>query len=211
MYVGNQVSLEESKVKLIAVKQNGIWAALEPNADENLWFNKSKDSGRYEFFVVTSEGTMYKAALDWVKHVAAEADYNAIWNGDKSTWYIKVTVPGESLDDRSVESISLIKEAGADLETPKALMPDSDAVLWFGVAGADGLVDDKAAGEYAFKVVRNDGTEYIFSFVYEPDKVNDVEKVVFYGGKGTENDPYLIKTYAHLKALEKLPVGIMSN
>ena len=75
------------------------------------------------------------------------------------------------LDAASIKSISTIKEAGVEIAEPVALTPDTDKVLWFGVAGKDGLVDDKDAGEYAYKVIRQDGSEYIFNFTYNPESV----------------------------------------
>ena len=162
-----KVSLKVGDVKLIAIKEGDKWVALEPNTDETLWFNKARETGSYEFFVVTSEGVMYRATLDWVKTKAAEVDYNAVWNGARGTWYIKVSVPGEDLDADSVQTIKVIREAGVDLAEPRALTPDTDKVLWFGVAKADGDLGYKGAGEYAYEVVRKDGSKYIFSFTYD--------------------------------------------
>jgi hypothetical protein len=61
----DQISLKIGEVKLIASKDNGKWVALEANTDETLWFNKAKETGDYEFFVVTKNGAMYKATLNW--------------------------------------------------------------------------------------------------------------------------------------------------
>jgi hypothetical protein len=176
-----KVSLKVGDVKLIAIKEGDKWVALEPNTDETLWFNKARETGSYEFFVVTSEGVMYRATLDWVKTKAAEVDYNAVWNGARGTWYIKVSVPGEDLDADSVQTIKVIREAGVDLAEPRALTPDTDKVLWFGVAKADGDLGYKGAGEYAYEVVRKDGSKYIFSFTYDPDAVQGVEIVTTQG------------------------------
>ena len=172
---GTAVSLKAGDVKLIAVKDGEKWISLEPNTDENLWFNKERETGSYDYFIVTHDGVMYKATLSWIFAIAAEVDYNAVWNGDRNTWYIKVTVPGEELDVDSVQSIHVIKEAGQWLEDPRELTPDSDKVMWFGVAGSDGLVDDKESGEYAYKVTLKDGSKYIFCFVYDPALVQGVE------------------------------------
>lgn len=63
---GDQVSLKIGEVKLIASKDaEGKWVELDPNTDETLWFNKAKATGNYDFFVVTKDGVMYKATLDW--------------------------------------------------------------------------------------------------------------------------------------------------
>jgi hypothetical protein len=173
----NQVSLKIGDVKLIASKEGEKWVELEPNTDETLWFNKAHETGSYDFFIVTSDGTMYKVTLDWVETIAAAVDYKAVWNESRGTWYIKVTVPEEKLDKDSVQSIHVIKEAGEELDEPRALTPDTDKVMWFGVAKADGEVTLKADGEYAYKVVRTDGSEYIFSFDYAANKVQGVEEV----------------------------------
>jgi len=67
MYDSNQVSLAEGEVKLIAIKDDGKWLALDPNIDTTLWFNKDHATGDYEFFVVTDEDEMYEATLEWTK------------------------------------------------------------------------------------------------------------------------------------------------
>jgi hypothetical protein len=113
-----------------------------------------------------------------VETIAAEVDYTAVWNGDRGTWYIKVTVPGEDLDNGSVESIKAIKEAGAELSEPRELTPDTDKVMWFGVAKGDGDTSLKTAGEYAYEVVRKDGTKYIFNFTYAPGSVTGATNLV---------------------------------
>ena len=174
----NQVSLKIGDVKLIASKEGEKWVELEPNTDETLWFNKAHETGSYDFFIVTSDGTMYKVTLDWVETIAAAVDYNAVWNESRGTWYIKVTVPDENLDAGSVQSIHAITEAGVDLDEPRELTPDTDKVMWFGVAKADGEVTLKADGEYAYKVVRTDGSKYIFNFTYDPSQVQGVTNLV---------------------------------
>jgi ABC-type transporter Mla MlaB component len=173
----NKVSLKIGDVKLIASKEGEKWVELEPNTDETLWFNKAHETGSYDFFIVTSDGTMYKATLDWVETIAAAVDYKAVWNESRGTWYIKVTVPDENLDADSVQSIVVIKEAGEELAEPKALTPDTDTMMWFGVAKADGELTLKEAGEYAYEVVRKDGTKYIFSFTYTPGNVQGVGEI----------------------------------
>jgi isochorismate hydrolase len=50
--------------------------------------------------------------------------------------------------------------------------------MWFGVAEADGEVTLKADGEYAYKVVRLDDSEYIFYFTYAPGSVNGATNLV---------------------------------
>ncbi|MGI6577166.1 MAG: Ig-like domain-containing protein [Eubacteriales bacterium] len=172
-----QVSLEVGKVKLIATKDGEKWVALEPNTDENLWFNKAHGTGSYDFFIVTAQGAMYRASLDWLEKILAEADYNAAWNEERGTWYIKVTVPGENLDADSIQTIYVVKQADEKLDEPRALTPDSDKVLWFGVAKGNGDLAFRDAGEYAYEVVRKDGSKYMFSFTYDPDKVQGVEEV----------------------------------
>lgn len=107
--------------------------------------------------------------------IAATIGYEAVWNEARGTWYIKVTVPANDLDAASIKSISTIKEAGEKVTEP-ALTPDTDKVMWFGVAKADGEVTLKAAGEYAYEVVRQDDSKYIFNFTYAPGSVTGVEK-----------------------------------
>ena len=129
-----------------------------------------EDEGKWVRVSVTGEGR-YAGTVESkpvgpvvVETIAPEVDYNAVWNGDRGTWYIKVTVPGEDLDEGSVESIKVIKEAGQELGEPRELTPDTDKVLWFGVAKNDGRITLKEAGEYAYEVVREDNSKYIFFF-----------------------------------------------
>lgn len=60
---GERISLAEDNVEYI--RSNG--RALIPNTDETLWFNKDKESGRYEYVVKTKAGVVYQAILEWVK------------------------------------------------------------------------------------------------------------------------------------------------
>ena len=113
-----------------------------------------------------------------VETIAANVDYAAVWNETRGTWYIKVSVPEESLDATSVTSINVIKEAGEELTEPRTLTPDTDKVLWFGVAKGDGNTSLKTAGEYAYEVVRKNGTKYIFNFTYAPGSVTGVTNLV---------------------------------
>ena len=58
-----RVSLAEDNVEYI--RANG--RNLGPNTDETLWFNKNRDTGRYEYVVKTKDGIVYQAIHDWVK------------------------------------------------------------------------------------------------------------------------------------------------
>lgn len=109
-----------------------------------------------------------------IPKIFGEVDYDAVWNETSQTWYIKVTVPGEDLDQDSVASIEMVRRAGQLLDAPVVLTPDTDKVLWFGVAGIDGYLDRKENGEYVFKVVREDGSIYTFSFTYDKEEVEGV-------------------------------------
>jgi hypothetical protein len=50
-------------------------------------------------------------------------------------------------------------------------------VLWFAVAGRDGELNLKGDGEYAYEVVRIDGSKYIFNLTYANNQVQGVEAV----------------------------------
>lgn len=109
-----------------------------------------------------------------ISKILGEVDYDAVWNETSQTWYIKVTVPGEDLDQDSIASIEMVRKAGQLLDAPVVLTPDTDKVLWFGVAGIDGYLNRKENGEYVFKVVREDGSIYTFSFTYDKEEVEGV-------------------------------------
>lgn len=106
-----------------------------------------------------------------ISKIFGEVDYDAVWNETRQTWYIKVTVPGEDLDQDSIASIEMVRKAGQLLDAPVVLTPDTDKVLWFEVAGIDGYLNRKENGEYVFKVVREDGSIYTFSFTYDKEEV----------------------------------------
>ena len=137
----------------------GKWIKVEVKGTGNYTGTKSKVVGPVE------------EVEEPIETIEAIIDYNAVWNESRGTWYIKVTVPNENLDAGSVKSIHAITEAGVDLDEPRELTPDTDTVMWFGVAKADGEVTLKRDGKYAYKVVRQDDSEYIFSFDYAANKV----------------------------------------
>jgi type II secretory pathway predicted ATPase ExeA len=137
----------------------GKWIKVEVKGTGNYTGTKSKVVGPVE------------EVEEPIETIEAIIDYNAVWNESRGTWYIKVTVPDENLDAGSVKSIHAITEAGVDLDEPRELTPDTDTVMWFGVAKGDGEVTLKRDGKYAYKVVRQDDSEYIFSFDYAANKV----------------------------------------
>ena len=102
----------------------------------------------------------------------ATVDYEAVLNPTRETWYIKVTAAGD-LDAATIKEIYTIKVAGKYIE-PIKLTPDADKVLWFGVAKLDGDLTFKEAGEYAWKVVKQDDSEYIFAIDYNPELVTGI-------------------------------------
>lgn len=58
---GNKISLAVDNVEYI--RANG--RDLDPNTDSTLWFNKDKETGKYEYVVKTVDGLLYQAILDW--------------------------------------------------------------------------------------------------------------------------------------------------
>jgi hypothetical protein len=92
----------------------------------------------FNFTYASSEVQGVEEVEEPIETIEAIIDYNAVWNESRGTWYIKVTVPDENLDAGSVKSIHAITEAGVDLDEPRELTPDTDTVMWFGVAKADG-------------------------------------------------------------------------
>jgi hypothetical protein len=113
-----------------------------------------------------------------VEEKGAEIDYAARYNETRKKWYVKVTVDGEDLDADSINEIWTIKKAGQELDEPQKLTPDADKVLWLPVAGEDGVLYAEKDGEYAYKVVRKDGSEYIFSFTYDSSEVTGLPEPV---------------------------------
>jgi len=161
---------------------------LTPDTDKVLWFGVADTEGRlfvdkdgeYVFKVTRKDGSIYtfsftyhKEEVEGVELIEADVDYDAVWNEARQTWYIKVTVPGEDLDQDSIASIEMVRKADQLLDAPVVLTPDTDKVLWFGVAGRNGYLNGNV-GEYVYKVVRKDGSIYTFSFTYDKEEVKDV-------------------------------------
>ncbi|MFA7689352.1 MAG: InlB B-repeat-containing protein, partial [Bacilli bacterium] len=90
----------------------------------------------------------------------------------------------EDLDENTVKEIYAVMAAGVFLTPEVALTPDTDKVLWFGVALADGQLSFKAPGAYIYKVVRQDDSEYIFGFTYDPEMVTGIEHTITFDSKG---------------------------
>jgi len=61
----DEISLLVGQVKLIAQEVSVKWVELEPNTDGTMWFPSTAEPGDRDFFVVTNDGTMYKATLNW--------------------------------------------------------------------------------------------------------------------------------------------------
>lgn len=89
------VSLKVGEVKLVASKDESKWIALEPNTDSTLWFNKAHETGNYDFFLVTNEGTMYKATLEWTKPGEEPI-------GKPSTYKFSYTMPREVTEGEEI-------------------------------------------------------------------------------------------------------------
>lgn len=63
---GIKVDLDDNNVKYIAQKKlDGTWVKLEPNTDKTLWFRQESEEGEYEFIIVTNDGTVISATLDY--------------------------------------------------------------------------------------------------------------------------------------------------
>lgn len=141
--------------------------ANDTNLEHNIWLR----------YAGMDESTIQLTVnvIPFIEEIEADITYTAAWNPTRSTWYVKVSVPGEDLDAGSIKSIHTIMQAGVELEEPIALTPDTDKVLWMGVAGADCVVEGyRAEGKYAYKVVRQDDSEFIFFYEYDEDLVEGV-------------------------------------
>jgi hypothetical protein len=134
-----QVSLKEGKVKLIASEKEGKWVALEPNTDATLWFNKAKATGNYDFFVVTSEGTMYKATLNWVNPDEEAAALDAVNKATSANNYAEVRT---ALETNSTK-------LGLDLTDYNKLTPDGRKN-----AVANDIYNNKPEGGYTLETLK---------------------------------------------------------
>lgn len=163
-------------------------------ADE-LGFPSLKNNGTYAYEVTRNDDSKYVFEFNYdvalitglPESQAADVDYKAVWNETTQKWYITLAADVD-LDAASVKSVSLVKEAGAYI-TPVELTLDTNKVLTFEVAGVDGLLTLGAAGEYTYRVVRNDDTAFVFGFKFDKSLVTgimyDVEFVVN-GGSAVE-------------------------
>ncbi|MDD4166509.1 MAG: InlB B-repeat-containing protein [Endomicrobiaceae bacterium] len=167
--------------------------ALTPDTDSVLWFSVAgksglpiiKADGKYIYHVVKKDDSDYFLTFEYKNELviglpeplAADIDYKAVWNGDRERWYIKVSVADELLNAASIKAISKIMEAG-EYVAPVELTPDVDTVLWFSVAGKNGLPILKEAGKYMYEVTRQDDTVYVFTFDYDPEEVLDLPDII---------------------------------
>ncbi len=141
------------------------------------WYDNESFSGNPVTKIVkgTKEDvTLYARWLD--STLQGLIDYNVVLNEAHGVYYIMVAVPGEELDTDSITSIKVIMEAGNIIE-PRELTPDTDTVLWFGVAKIDGVMT-KAAGKYAYEVTRKDNSTYSFFIDYDPEEVIGVPEKI---------------------------------
>jgi hypothetical protein len=160
---------------------------LTPDTDKVLWFGVAgidgylnrEENGEYVFKVVRKDGSIYTFSFTYdkeeVKDVVgkfdAQIDYQAVYNGRKDKYQIKIYVPGEDFDIQNVQSITIIKEAGTVLAEPKPVIVTIDKVLWFEVADSEANLFAGNDGDYTYQVVRLDGSIYTFDFKYDSSKV----------------------------------------
>src|SRR5690606_6409178 len=84
------------------------------------------------------------------EQLGAEIDYEAVWNEERETWYIKVTVENEeALNTDNIKKIRTIKSAGELVDPVELTVLAGDPYLWFGVADKLGLPTLKQPGLYA--------------------------------------------------------------
>jgi len=173
--------------------------ALTPNTDKVMWFsvaNKEdkkldlKEAGEYAFKVVRKDDSEYILKFNYKPNMVvglhaelANVDYNAVWNDILGTYYIEVT-PSVDLSAANVKSIKVLVEAGETLETPRELTPDTDTVMWFGVATGNGDLTFKALGKYKYEVVLKDDSKVEFEFYYNPELVRQIEYPVTFNANG---------------------------
>jgi uncharacterized repeat protein (TIGR02543 family) len=180
--------------------------ALTPDTDKVMWFGVAeeeekdleyKEAGEYAYRVTRKDGSEFILKFNYNPNMVvgvvgelAEVDYEAVWNGARGTYYIKVSA-SKDLDAANVKAIHVLAEAGVELETPRALTPDTDKVLWFGVAKGDANLGFKAEGRYAYEVTLKDDTKHVFEFYYRPELVRNLVYLVNFdanGGKLLDQD-----------------------
>ncbi|MBP2143849.1 FlaG/FlaF family flagellin (archaellin) [Methanococcus voltae] len=71
LYGEEKIPLKKDDVKLVAVKKEGKWVNLILDNYENLWFNEAKNTGDYEYIVITNDNLIYKATLNWNKSLVS--------------------------------------------------------------------------------------------------------------------------------------------
>jgi len=195
--------LDAATIKSIrTIKEAGVLItpkSLTPDTDTVLWFGVAdllgvptlKSAGVYAYEVVKLDDTKYVFEFTYDPQLvtnlpeveSADIDYNAVWNADRNTWYIKVTT-AEALDAATVKAIYNVMAAGLYLDPEVELTPDTDTVLWFGVAGADGQLTLKEPGTYMYRVVRQDDTEYVFGITLDLELVTGIEHTIKFDSQG---------------------------
>ena len=158
--------------------------------DPYLWFGVAKldanlnykAEGIYAYKIVLlddSEFVFYfnydqEQVLGLPEVLGSFTNYVAVYNEARSTYYISVAVSdSELLDSNTIKAIRIVRQANYII-TPISLTPDTDTVLWFSVAGSDGVIMANKAGLYAFEVTRLDDSKYVFTFFFNPDDVTGI-------------------------------------
>jgi len=158
----DQISLKEGEVELIASKDaNGKWVKLIPDTDATLWFKKAKASGNYEFIVVTTDNTIYKATLAYTLEVdeiatlkavaSAGVHVNKVYQGYELLDAKNVQIP---LYENKIASISVL-EPGATKAKALTVEGNDDPLLWFNV--------QKTPGEYQYIIETTGDDAKIYS------------------------------------------------
>ncbi|HHX00025.1 MAG TPA: hypothetical protein GX740_01800, partial [Acholeplasmataceae bacterium] len=183
---------EEVEVVAVPKRTKATPLALDPKDGYIFvgWFVDEELTTKFNFdTVITEPITLYAS---WLESEVAEVDYQAVYNEVRGTWYIKVTASVD-LDAATIKSIHVIFEADQEVE-PRALTPDTDKVLWFGVALADGQLTFKQPGIYAYKVVTQEDEELVFGFNYDPSEVTGVTHTIeFESNEGSAVDAITIE------------------
>jgi uncharacterized repeat protein (TIGR02543 family) len=189
----DQDAIKEISLITVAGKLLETPQALTPDEDPALWFSVAsknglpiiKADGVYTYRVVKKDDTEYYFAFEYKNElvtglpepIEADIDYRAVWNGELEKWFIEISVAGEQLDANSIKAINRLMEAGVYVD-PVALTPDEDTVMWFSVAGKNGLPLLKEAGKYMYEVTRADDSVYVFWFDYDPEAVLDLPEII---------------------------------
>ena len=209
---GSRLSLKEGDVKLIAQKVEGKWVELEPNTDETLWFNKENETGTYHFFIITKDGTMYEAELEWEKPETAVVETTGVGPSTENPVSGKVPFTfGFKSETGVFEKLQL------DIYLGENTGEDRDYENHLGInipAGVEEVkswiesINDKVKNADRENLVQVYGEDYVLlleavGFVVGEDRADVVKENLFYEGT-KQNGTWTLKLDTSILGVDKI-------